>query len=141
MILHKNDYLERLKQKAEQAERIFDITTSHHVMIEQDNVSELQKSLNARQTHIDKMQIIEKRLAELQPETEGLDKDGEISALYVHINDLIKKTIEMDKANLQLGNIKKNEYQAEMRKTRESRKGVGAYMTFTAVDSGFDQKR
>lgn len=141
MNLHEDEYLGKLREKAEQAEKIYDITASHHNMIEQDRVKELDNSLNKRQACIDRMYIIEKGLAELQPDTPGLDKDGEIKALYEHINSLIRQTMEMDEANMELGLKKKNEYRAELRKTREGRKGVGAYMGYTAGASGFDQKR
>lgn len=141
MNLHKDKYLQKLHEKAEQAEIIYDITTDHHSLIEQDAVAELDRSLNARQRHIDNIHAIEQSMAELQPETAGWAKDGEIKALYQHINSLIRKTMDMDEENLELGQKKKGEYRAELRKTRESRKGVGAYMSYTAEASGFDQKR
>lgn len=141
MIISKEEYLDRLKQKAEQAEKLFDMTASHRQFIEQDEAVQLNKSLDGRQQCISRMQSIDRGLAELEPETEGYKKDGEIAALYEHINSLIRQTIEMDEANHKLGSGKMKGYKADIRQNRETRKGLDAYMGYTAEAAGFDQKR
>lgn len=139
--MRKEEYKEQLKKKAEQAERIFDLTSGHHDYIENDDVEQLERSLNSRQQCINAIQDIEKGLSDIKPETQGWEKDGEIVAMYEHINSLIRQSIEMDEKNCELGKGRMDHYKTKLKENRAARQGVGAYMTYTAAAGNFDQKR
>lgn len=139
--MYKDEYREILRQKAEQAEQIFDLTANHHLFIEQEEIGKLESSLNSRERCINSMKKIDASLVELEPETEGWMKDGEIAALYEHINSLIRQSIEMDEENYELGKGKLKEYSSKLKEGKAARKGMDAYMGYTAVSGSFDQKR